>query len=200
MREGGTWEHLARWGFKLNRYQTTLGFCHLSHNKANLLTPGGGEGKCSVYCRALSRGNGQLWLKSPQLPDGFQEEFLKARWERGSQGAWSTGARFSDWLMVKSQGHISRSSIISLLFPKAWGLCADGLCAVNCLILVGVLVSAKQLEDLTQDIIYSPWGGTKGPWPFFMAKLLWFRLIWPFPSVSALSHLSDKMFSLELSF
>ena len=29
---------------------------------------------------------------------------------------------------------------------------------------MGVLVSTKQLEDIAQDIIYSPWGGTKDPW------------------------------------
>ena len=31
-----------------------------THSKANLLTPGCGEGKCSVYCRAPSKESRQL--------------------------------------------------------------------------------------------------------------------------------------------
>ena len=34
----------------------------LAHSKVNLLTPGCGEGKYSVYCRTPSKENGQLML------------------------------------------------------------------------------------------------------------------------------------------
>ena len=35
-------------------------------------------------------------------------------------------------------------------------------------------------EDVTQNIIYSPWDGTKDPWLCLMAKLLLFCLAWLF--------------------
>ena len=70
-------------------------------SKANLLTPGYGEGKYSAYCRAPSKENGQLMLKRPKLPNGFQGRgFKKPVWRRGLPGAWSTHAQFSDWLAL----------------------------------------------------------------------------------------------------
>jgi len=39
-----------------------------------------------------------------------------------------------------------------------------------------MLASTKQLKDVTQDNISSPWGGTKSAWPCFMVKLLLFCL------------------------
>ena len=41
-------------------------------------------------------------------------------------------------------------------FQPVWGLHAGGEHAVNFFHMVGVLVSAKQLKDMAQDIIYSP--------------------------------------------
>ena len=43
-----------------------------------------------------------------------------------------------------------------LWFQLDWGLQAGGQQAVNLFHLVGVLLSAKQLKDTVQDIIYSP--------------------------------------------
>ena len=52
---------------------------------------------------------------------------------------------------------ISGVNIIHLLVPTGlWS-------AVNFFHLVGVLVYAKQLKDMAQDIIYSPLRETKGP-------------------------------------
>ena len=48
-------------------------------SKASLLTPGCGEGKCSVYCRHQAKTPGQLVLKSPELPEGFQGKVYKDR-------------------------------------------------------------------------------------------------------------------------
>ena len=31
---------------------------------------------------------------------------------------------------------------------------------------------------MAQNIIYSPWGGAKGPWPCLMTELLWFCPVW----------------------
>ena len=61
-------------------------------SKANLLTLGCGEGKYSVCCRAPSKENRQLMLKSSKLPDGFQRRVFKDN-IRGK------GCRVSDQLM-----------------------------------------------------------------------------------------------------
>ena len=47
-------------------------------SKTNLLTPGCGEGKYSVYCRVPSKENKQLVLKRPELPNGFQGRVFKS--------------------------------------------------------------------------------------------------------------------------
>ena len=48
-------------------------------SKGNLLTPGCGEGRRSVYCRAPSKESRQLVLKRPELPEGFQGKVFKDR-------------------------------------------------------------------------------------------------------------------------
>ena len=40
-------------------------------------------------------------------------------------------------------------------------------------------------RDLAQNIIHTPWGGTKSPWLCSMAKVLLFCLAWLFPFASA---------------
>ena len=45
--------------------------------KANLLTPGHGEGKCSIYGRSTSKESRYLGLKRPQLPNGFEGKVFK---------------------------------------------------------------------------------------------------------------------------
>lgn len=55
---------------------------HLMHSKANLLIPGGGEGKYWVYCRMPSAENRQLMLERLKLPDGFQSKVFKGK-DRG---------------------------------------------------------------------------------------------------------------------
>ena len=49
----------------------------LTHSKANLLTPGGDEGKYSLYLQDTKQG---VWVahgQKPQLPDGFQGRIFK---------------------------------------------------------------------------------------------------------------------------
>ena len=55
-------------------------------SKASLLTPGCGEGQCSIYCRRQARSPGQLVLKSPELPEGFQGKVYKEGEGRGLWG------------------------------------------------------------------------------------------------------------------
>ena len=57
----------------------------LMYSKANLLTPGCGEGKGSVSCRCRARSSGQLVLKIPELPAGFQESIFKGQVREGCQ-------------------------------------------------------------------------------------------------------------------
>ena len=54
-----------------------LGSACLMHSKANLLTRGCGEGKCSINCRRTKE-NRQLKLKRPKLLVTFREGFFKA--------------------------------------------------------------------------------------------------------------------------
>ena len=61
------------------------------------------EGKDSVCGRAPSKENGQLVLKRPELPDGFQGRVLKAALGgvRGLQATWSAHGPSPDWLGVR---------------------------------------------------------------------------------------------------
>ena len=43
-----------------------------ARSKANLLTLGCAEGKCSIYYRVPVKESRQLVLKRPEFPDGFQ--------------------------------------------------------------------------------------------------------------------------------
>ena len=53
---------------------------------------------------------------------------------------------------------------------------------------------------MAQNIIYSPWGGTKGPWLCLVAELLLFSLVGLFSFASAFSHFSDYIYSLAKIF
>ena len=55
--------------------QPGFGSACWTHSKANLLTPGCDKGEYSVYCRAPCKENGQLMLKRPKLPHGFEGRF-----------------------------------------------------------------------------------------------------------------------------
>ena len=51
----------------------------LPTHKANLLTPGSGEGKCSIYYKAPHKENGWLMLRNPKLTKGFQQRLWKSQ-------------------------------------------------------------------------------------------------------------------------
>ena len=133
-----------------------------------------------------------LMLKKPKYTfhSGFQGRVFKGKVrERVSECLISLWTSF--WLVGgEVTGWYFGSQHIILLVPTS----LESVCwwsALNFFHLVHALVSAKQLKDMAQDIIYSPWGGTKGPWLCFMAKLLLFCLAWLFSFVSAFSHFSD---------
>lgn len=52
-----------------------------SHSKANLLIPGGGEGKCSVYYKALDKESG---ASDAEKAPGFQQIIFKGKVMEGS--------------------------------------------------------------------------------------------------------------------
>ena len=79
------------------------------------------------------------------------------------------------------------SASSTLWFQLVQGLCAGGQCAVNFFHLRGVSESEKQLKNMAQNIIYSLWRRTKGPWFYLTAKQLLFCLAWLFSFVSAFS-------------
>ena len=51
----------------------------LPTHKANLLTPGGGQGKYSIYYKTPRKENGWLMLRNPKLTKGFQQSLLKSQ-------------------------------------------------------------------------------------------------------------------------
>jgi len=53
------------------------GVCSPVGSKVNLLTLGCSERKYSIYCRAQSKGNGQLMFKRLELPDEFHGRGFK---------------------------------------------------------------------------------------------------------------------------
>ena len=88
--------------------------CLLTCSWVNLLMPGCGEGKCSFYSKCQARSPGQLVLKTPKLPDRFQESIFKDKVREGvCQGVWSTREHFSDWLMVREQSSVTGANIIN---------------------------------------------------------------------------------------
>lgn len=70
----------------------------------------------------------------------------------------------------EATGYVWRILFISFLVPTSQ--CADAQPTVDFLHLSEILVSAKLLEQIAQDIIYRHWERTKGPWLCFLAKLL----------------------------
>lgn len=58
-------------------YQTIHESIHPMCSKDSLLTLGCGEGQHRIYCRALSRVNGQLVIKRLELCHGFQGRVFK---------------------------------------------------------------------------------------------------------------------------
>ena len=64
----------------------------------------------------------------------------------------------------------------------------------------GIQYLQNSSKDRAQNIIYSPWGRTKGPWLCLMAKVLLFCLAWLFSFLSAFSHFSDWFYSLTKFF
>ena len=117
--------------------------CLHVHNKANLLTSGCGEGKCSVCCRAPSKESRQLVLRRPNHPESFQGKVFKDRIREGWCGVCD---QLMDILLIGWWWGNQESTSSTFWFQPVWGLRACGQQTVNFFHLVGVSVSAKQLK------------------------------------------------------
>ena len=119
--------------------------------------------KSMTFIAGPSKEDGQLMLKRPEFPGGFQGRVFKGN-IRGE--CCRVPDQLADILLI---GWLWGNRVVFLELTSStfwsqpiWGLCACGQHAINFFHLVGVLVSAKLPKDMVQDIIYRPWGGTKG--------------------------------------
>lgn len=56
----------------------------LARSKVDLLMEACSEAKCSVYCKISDQSSGQLMLRKPELPSGFQGDIFKVQVRKGS--------------------------------------------------------------------------------------------------------------------
>ena len=62
----------------LGFYQAQFVSAYPTQSRANLLTQGRAEEMYNVYCKVSNKENGQLMLKRPKLPNGFQGKVFKS--------------------------------------------------------------------------------------------------------------------------
>ena len=145
-------------------YWTELGFAHLTHSKASLLAPGCGEGKYSVYCRALSS-------KDLNSPSAFTEGFLKAtlgvrvtECVMSSQTFfWLVGTEIIEWCFrnLNHQPSVPKWSGVYML-------------VVSSFLLVGAWFPQKQLINVHQTLLFMSFREElKILWLCYVADLLY---------------------------
>ena len=92
--------------------------CSPTRSKASLLTPGCGEGKCSVYCRAR-QGERAARAENPHSPMAFREWVLKAVCVRERV----TGCMISSCAVLRLVGNKVKFRASPVFqFQPAWGL------------------------------------------------------------------------------
>ena len=121
---------------------------------------------------------GSQCLKDPNSSKAFRERFLKTGWGRGVVGYVISSWTFF-WLVggevIRNQHHqasgSSQSGVYVLMGNLIWRkLTSSTWWGFQCL--------QNSSKDMTQNITYSPWGGTKCPWLCLKAKLLLICLAW----------------------
>ena len=142
--------------------------------------------KASTFIAGACLGRQAVQAASAQeleLPKGFQGRFLR---QSNGGGLWGweqlTDIHLTGGEAVRSQLQLSgsnRSGVYVLvdstqLMPSTWR---------------GSQTLQNSSKDMAQNILYSPWGGTKGLWLCLMDKLLLFWLAWLFSFLSVLSQL-----------
>ena len=136
-------------------------------------------------CQARSLGS--QCSKGPNFLVVLMERFFKTELGRGAVGCMISWWTFF-WLVggevIRSQHHQPSGSnwsgismfVGSIQLTSTWW---------------GFQYLENSSKEMAQNIIHSPWRGTKGPWLCSMAKQLWFCLVWLFFFLSAFSQFSD---------
>ena len=103
--------------------------------------------KVQCVLQTPSKEYGQLMLKSPRLPDGFQRSVFKGKVKESIAGCVISSFTIL-WLIERKKVTVS-----ILRLQWAWGLCVHGHHAVNFFYLVVVLISVKQLRNVHQTLL-----------------------------------------------
>lgn len=99
-----------------------------------------------------SKENGQLGLKRPELPNGSQGSVFQGQVRRRVLGSRISSHSIFSLVDGEVNRVIFQESAFNLI-PMVWGLSACDQHAINFFHLMGGLVSAKQLKDMTQNSI-----------------------------------------------
>ena len=150
---------------------------------ASILTPGCDEGKCSSYFRYQARSSGSMHLSGLNSLKAFRERFLNTEW-----GTEVVERVISSWTffwyvgceIIRSQHHQPSGSNQSEVCVLVGNI------QLTSFIWWGFQNLKHSSKVMAQNIIYSPWGGTKGSWLCQVAKLLLFSFAWLFSLFSCI--------------
>lgn len=134
----------------------TVELCYKSTSKDQSLSPGGGERKYSVYCRASNK-NRQLMLQNSGLLDGFLGRVFKGHvWGEGCS-SWT----FFSPVTGETQGNVSGILVIRLWLQPVWLYVFVLSVWPPSSTWMKVSVSAERVQGMHHMVIYSRRGGTK---------------------------------------
>ena len=136
------------------------------HSNARLLTAGCGEGKWSVYCRMPKQGVQVNGAQKSWTLKGFQRKVFKD-WVRERVAVHVIGSWTFFWLVddevTRSRHHQPSGS------SRSGGYMLVGSTQLTSSTWWGSPYPQNSSKDMAQNIIYSPWRGTKSPWLCLMA-------------------------------
>ena len=133
-----------------------------------------------------ARNPGKLVLKRPWTPNGFQGKVFKDRVREGSCEVYDqlVDSLLTGWWWG------NRESTSSIFWPQGSDVfMLVGLIQLTFFTWWGFQYLQNSSKYVAQNIIYSPRGGTKGPWLCLMVKLLLFSLAWLFSFMRFLTSL-----------
>ena len=161
-------------------------WAHSSVHKAKLLTPVVVKESEEFIAGHQARNPGKLVLKRPWTPNGFQGKVFKDRVREGSCEVYDqlVDSLLTGWWWG------NRESTSSIFWPQGSDVfMLVGLIQLTFFTWWGFQYLQNSSKYVAQNIIYSPRGGTKGPWLCLMVKLLLFSLAWLFSFMRFLTSL-----------
>ena len=186
------WGENVPWGSLLQEWrdgdaaEQNLG--PLAHGQESpSIDAGCGEGKGRAYCRHHARSPGEL--KRPAPPEGCQGKIFK---DRVSERGCEVCDQLTDVLLIGCWWGNRKST------SSTSGFSLSGVCVPWGSIQWGFQYLQNTSKNTAQNIICSPWEGTRSLWLCLMATLLLFCLAWLFIFASAFSHFADSIYSLGL--